>query len=80
MTEFGGYIKQLKSLICFITFVACLFSSQSADDRETAPSSWRRRPAGDVDLYDRSGSRGARSSRNRTAEGSRSWSNRHLDN
>uniref|UniRef100_A0A9R1SDJ7 Leucine zipper protein 1 n=2 Tax=Cyprinus carpio TaxID=7962 RepID=A0A9R1SDJ7_CYPCA len=52
----------------------------SADDRESAPSSWRRQPAGDVDLYDRSGSRGAWSSRNRTADGSRSWSNRHLDN
>ncbi|XP_016372118.1 leucine zipper protein 1-like [Sinocyclocheilus rhinocerous] len=52
----------------------------SADDRETAPSSWQRQPAGDVDLYDRSASRGAWSSRNRTADGSRSWSNRHLDN
>ncbi|XP_016350099.1 leucine zipper protein 1-like [Sinocyclocheilus anshuiensis] len=52
----------------------------SADDRETTPSSWRRQPPGDVDLYDRSASRGAWSSRNRTADGSRSWSNRHLDN
>ncbi|XP_016353995.1 leucine zipper protein 1-like [Sinocyclocheilus anshuiensis] len=52
----------------------------SADDRESAPSSWRRQPAGDVDLYDRSGSRGAWSSRNRTADGNQSWSNRHLDN
>ncbi|XP_073682967.1 leucine zipper protein 1 [Garra rufa] len=52
----------------------------SADDRETAPSLWRRQPAGDVDLYDRSGSRGAWSNRNRTADGSRPWSNRHQDN
>ncbi|KAK2878713.1 hypothetical protein Q8A67_019504 [Cirrhinus molitorella] len=52
----------------------------SADERETAPSSWRRQPTGDMDLYDRSGSRGALSSRIRTADGSRLWSNRHQDN
>ncbi|XP_077095882.1 leucine zipper protein 1 [Siphateles boraxobius] len=52
----------------------------SADDGEPVPSSWRRQPAGDVDPYDRPGSRGAWSGRNRTADGSRSWSNRHLEN
>lgn len=52
----------------------------SVDDRDPALSSWRRQPAGDLDPYDRPGSRGAWSSRNRTADGSRSWSNRHLDN
>lgn len=52
----------------------------SADDGETVPSSWRRQPTGDVELYDRPGSRGAWSSRSRTADGNRSWSNRHLDN
>lgn len=70
----------LKSLVYCITFVVCLLSSQSADDGETVPSSWRRQPTGDVDSYDRPGSRGAWSSRNRAADGSRSWSNRHLDN
>uniref|UniRef100_A0A8C1GBZ0 Leucine zipper protein 1 n=1 Tax=Cyprinus carpio TaxID=7962 RepID=A0A8C1GBZ0_CYPCA len=57
----------------------CRKQPMSADDRESAPSSWRRQPGGDVE-YDRSGSRGAWSSRNRTADGSRSWSDRHLDN
>ncbi|XDV43302.1 hypothetical protein PO909_011804 [Leuciscus waleckii] len=52
----------------------------SADDGEPVPSSWRKQPTGDVDPYDRPGSRGAWSSRNRTADGSRSWSNRHLEN
>ncbi|XP_067311267.1 leucine zipper protein 1 [Pseudorasbora parva] len=52
----------------------------SADDGETVPSSWRRQPTGDVDPHDRPSSRGAWSSRNRTADGNRLWSNRHLDN
>lgn len=73
-------LSLLKSLVYCITFVVCLFSCQSADDGEPVPSSWRRQPTGDVDPYDRSGSRGAWSSRHRTADGSRSWSNRHLEN
>ncbi|XP_052001349.1 leucine zipper protein 1-like [Xyrauchen texanus] len=52
----------------------------SAEGREPAPSSWRRQPTCDVDPYERSGGRGAWSSRSRTAEGSRPWSSRHLDN
>ncbi|XP_051578637.1 leucine zipper protein 1-like [Myxocyprinus asiaticus] len=52
----------------------------SAEGREPAPSSWRRQPTCDVDPYERSGGRGAWSSRSRTADGSRPWSSRHFDN
>ncbi|XP_026119310.1 leucine zipper protein 1-like [Carassius auratus] len=52
----------------------------STDDQESALSSLRRQPAGDVDPYDRSGSRGVWLRRNPRADASRSWSNRHLDN
>ncbi|KAI7804850.1 leucine zipper protein 1 [Triplophysa rosa] len=52
----------------------------SVDDREADQSSCRRQPSGDVDSYDRPGSREAWTSRGRPADGSRPWSNRHLDN
>lgn len=48
----------------------------SVDDE----SSWRRQPSGDMDSYERPGSRETWSSRGRTPDGSRPWSNRHLDN
>ncbi|TRY95093.1 hypothetical protein DNTS_016334 [Danionella cerebrum] len=53
--------------------------SPTADDQEASSSSWRRQATADVDPYDRTSGR-AWSSRSRTAEGSRPWSNRHLDN
>ncbi|KAA0711208.1 Leucine zipper protein 1 [Triplophysa tibetana] len=52
----------------------------SIDDREADQSSSRRQPSGDMDSYDRPGSRDAWTSRGRAADGKRPWSNRHLDN
>ncbi|XP_065144347.2 leucine zipper protein 1 [Paramisgurnus dabryanus] len=51
----------------------------SVDDRESSLL-WRRQTPGDVDPYERSGSRETWSSRGRSIDGSRLWSNRNQDN
>ncbi|XP_055027475.2 leucine zipper protein 1 [Misgurnus anguillicaudatus] len=53
--------------------------AMSVDDRESSLF-WRRQPPGDVDPYERPGSRETWSSRGRSIDGSRLYSNRHQDN